>query len=382
MLEIERILDNKPIRPPMISTLALRWQSACPPGGGLGSSIGGPGGETPKDEDVSIGEEQKDSGKLSFCEIQWQQGILDNNKFFNKSSNKRLDKSSTSSSKDNIKYIRVSTSSYDLKSPLSASQQQFPIYNTRLDSNSNNNYTTNNLDTINEQQQQQQPSARQLDRNKSIDSIKPQVPTENGKTSDKIRRNSSLMNFKSLDISLKSIYASLKGGNKGDKEKTSKTDVTVAAAAANDSNNTSTASIRKAPFLKIDTVDQDESQTLLIYPQSPGGSAQHRRSFDTNSSAFLSTHQYTEFSQSRASSPYLCVSAQNIRRSSTSDIIGNKRGGSGSHSAAESRRPSTSDLLRRARERKGSEGRLGRSISHGCVNRGGGMRNRRTSMAY
>lgn len=236
-----------------------------------------------------------------------------------------------------------------------------------------------NLDTIKEQQQQQ-PSARQLDRNKSIDSIKPQVPTENGKTSDKIRRNSSLMNFKSLDISLKSIYASLKGVNKGDKEKTSKSDVTTIT--ANDSINTSTASIRKAPFLKIDTVDQDESQTLLIYPQSPGGSTHHRRSFDTNSSAFLSTHQYTEFSQSRASSPYLCVSAQNIRRSSTSDIIGNKRGGSGSHSAAESRRPSTSDLLRRARERKGSEGRLGRSISHGCVNRGGGMRNRRTSMAY
>lgn len=379
MLEIERILDNKPIRPPMISTLALRWQSACPPGGGLGSSIGGPGGETPKDEDVSIGEEQKDSGKLSFCEIQWQQGILDNNKFFNKSSNKRLDKSSTSSSKDNIKYIRVSTSNNDLKSSLSASQQ-IPIYNTRLDSNSNNNFTTNNLDTINEQQQQQlQPSARQLDRNKSIDSIKPQVPTENGKTSDKIRRNSSLMNFKSLDISLKSIYASLKG-NKGDKEKTSKNDLTTIT--TNDSISTSTASIRKPPFLKIDTVDQDESQTLLIYPQSPGGSAHHRRSFDTNSSAFLSTHQYTEFSQSRASSPYLCVSAQNIRRSSTSDIIGNKRGGSGSHSAAESRRPSTSDLLRRARERKGSEGRLGRSISHGCVNRGGGMRNRRTSMAY
>uniref|UniRef100_A0A336LQT2 CSON001237 protein n=1 Tax=Culicoides sonorensis TaxID=179676 RepID=A0A336LQT2_CULSO len=308
--------------------------------------------------------------------------------------NKPIHKSSTSSSKDNIKYIRVSTSNNDLKSPLlllsTSVSQQIPIINTRLDSNSNNNYTISNLDTINEQQQQQQqqqkqqqqqPNARQLDRNKSIDSIKPQVPgTENGKNSDKIRRNSSLMNFRSLDISLKSIYASLKG-NKSDKEKTSKNDVTTITT-NNDSVNTSTASIRKAPFLKIDTVDQDETQTLLIYPQSPGGSTQHRRSFDTNSSAFLSTHQYTEFSQSRVSSPYLCVSAQNIRRSSTSDIIGNKRGGSGSHSAAESRRPSTSDLLRRARERKGSEGRLGRSISHGCVNRGGGMRNRRTSMAY
>lgn len=246
--------------------------------------------------------------------------------------------------------------------------------NTRLDSNSNN---TNNLDTINEQQQQhsqqlqQLQSTRQLDRNKSIDSIK---ASENGKTSDKIRRNSSLMNFKSLDISLKSIYSTIKG-NKGDKEK-SKSDVTQVA--NNESVNTSTASIRKPPFLKIDTVDVDESQTLLIYPQSPGGS-QHRRSFDTNSGAFLSTQQYNDFATSRVSSPFLCVSTQNIRRSSTSDIIGKNRGGT--HSAQESRRPSTSDLLRRARERKGSEGRLGRSISQGGINRGG-MRNRRTSMAY
>jgi hypothetical protein len=26
MLDLERVLDNKPIRPPMISTLAMRWQ--------------------------------------------------------------------------------------------------------------------------------------------------------------------------------------------------------------------------------------------------------------------------------------------------------------------------------------------------------------------
>uniref|UniRef100_A0A182JCQ7 NADP-dependent oxidoreductase domain-containing protein n=1 Tax=Anopheles atroparvus TaxID=41427 RepID=A0A182JCQ7_ANOAO len=57
MLEIERILENKPVRPPPISTLALR-ESGVPCGA-----------ESPKEEDISMGEEQKESQKNSFCEI-------------------------------------------------------------------------------------------------------------------------------------------------------------------------------------------------------------------------------------------------------------------------------------------------------------------------
>uniref|UniRef100_A0A182XH91 NADP-dependent oxidoreductase domain-containing protein n=1 Tax=Anopheles quadriannulatus TaxID=34691 RepID=A0A182XH91_ANOQN len=57
MLEIERILENKPVRPPPISTLALR-ESGVPCGA-----------ESPKEEDISMGEEQKESQKISFCEI-------------------------------------------------------------------------------------------------------------------------------------------------------------------------------------------------------------------------------------------------------------------------------------------------------------------------
>lgn len=364
MLEIERILDNKPIRPPPISTLALRWQSACPPGS---ISAGNPGAaESPKEDELSIGEEQKDSSKLGFCEIQWQHGILDNNKFFSSSNNKQILLTSSSSkhrlanektsSKDNIRYIKVSTSSNDLHAICGGGAVSPPNTN-RLDSNSN-------LDTIIENCGS---NGRHIDRIKSIDSA----------TETKIRRNSSLMNFKSLDISLKSIYSTIKGG----KSEKKIAEPAVVSATANDSVNTSTASVRKVPpFLKIEPVTDSDSQQLLTYPQSPGGS-QHRRSLDTNSSTFLSTAQYQDFSQSRVSSPFLCVSAQNIRRSSTSDIIGNNKNRGGSRSAQESRRPSTSDILRKARERKGSEGRLGRSISQGGLARGG-IRNRRTSMAY
>lgn len=304
---------------------------------------------------------------------------------------KRLDKSSSSlTSKDNIKYTKVSTSSTDLAS--SPASTQVSTNYTRLDSNSN--ATNNNLDTISEQQQQP-PSARHLSCNKSIDSADvtttlsppppPQQPNNNDKSNNKIRRNSSLMNFKSLDINLKSIYTSLKGGTK--QPPPSEKDTVKVKNEANiehqqtDSVSTSTASIRKTPYLRIEAVDKDETQILLTYPQSPGGS-QHRRSFDTNSSTFLSTHQYHDLTNSHASSAFLSVSAQNIRRSSTSDIIGNNnKQRHGSHSAHESRRPSTTDLLRRARERKGSEGRLGRSISQGGLARGA-MRNRRISMAY
>lgn len=195
----------------------------------------------------------------------------------------------------------------------------------------------------------------------------------------KIRRNSSLISFKSLDISLKSIYSSLKG-HKGNAEK-NRTESAQSQKAT---------CILRAPYLKVETVENDESQKLLLtYAQSPGGS-QHRRSFDTTSSQYLSTQtNYQELSQSpHGSSPYLSVSTGNIRRSSTSDILGssnNSRKASVQQlscgSILETRKPSTSDLLRKARERKGSEGKIGRSISQGGIARGA-MRNRRLSMAY
>lgn len=77
----------------MVSTLALRWQSICPPGSirsdfrvvifsfivpsDLRHFSGGQGGtsnaESPKDDEVSNTEaEAKDTQKLPFCEIQWQ----------------------------------------------------------------------------------------------------------------------------------------------------------------------------------------------------------------------------------------------------------------------------------------------------------------------
>lgn len=62
MNELERILDNKPCRPPMVSTLALRWQTMCPPGSLAGDS-------SPKEEELQ--EEAKEQ-KMPFCSIQWQ----------------------------------------------------------------------------------------------------------------------------------------------------------------------------------------------------------------------------------------------------------------------------------------------------------------------
>lgn len=61
MAEVERTLDNKPIRPPIISTLALRWQTLCPQGGAPAASGG-------KDNDNI----ETKAHKVPFCSIQWQ----------------------------------------------------------------------------------------------------------------------------------------------------------------------------------------------------------------------------------------------------------------------------------------------------------------------
>ncbi|CAD7087411.1 unnamed protein product [Hermetia illucens] len=137
-------------------------------------------------------------------------------------------------------------------------------------------------------------------------------------------------------------------------------------------------STRKLPYLRVETVDTDESQNplLVTYPQSP---YQQRGSFDKSTSQLLNISHY-DMSRSQASSPFLSPGSGNIRRSSTSDIVCKKSSGT---SSTDSRRPSTSDLLRRARERKDSDGgRLGRSISQGGLPRGGCRGGRRTSMAF
>lgn len=268
--------------------------------------------------------------------------------------------------KDTIKYAKVSESTSNLEISL--------LTAIRLDSNPTYTNKNDNKST------KDNNKARQLDRNKSIDTMLASASEQDEHLKHnkvKIRRNSSLISFKSLDISLKSIYSSLKG-HKANAEK-GRTESAQKATC-----------ILRAPYLKVETVENDESQKLLLtYAQSPGGS-QHRRSFDTTSSQYLSTQtNYQELSQSpHGSSPYLSVSTGNIRRSSTSDILGSSNNSrkasvqqSSCGSVLENRKPSTSDMLRKARERKGSEGKIGRSISQGGISRGA-LRNRRISMAY
>jgi hypothetical protein len=73
MAELDRILENKPVRPPMISTLALRWQSMCPPGGALSASD--PGALKQVDDEVSLADETKDKN-VNFCSLQWRTSSL------------------------------------------------------------------------------------------------------------------------------------------------------------------------------------------------------------------------------------------------------------------------------------------------------------------
>jgi hypothetical protein len=155
---------------------------------------------------------------------------------------------------------------------------------------------------------------------------------------------------------------------------------------------------------------------LLIYPQSPKmrypSSISGTPAVTPTSSSTTPLLQYQEYQpRSNNTSPYLSISHSPVRRSSTSDILtkkpsnpeitpANKKSsqglnssGSGSalvvdtnhlsaNSAHSNRRPSTSELLRKARERKGSEGKIGRSFSSGTSLARGANRNRRLSMAF
>lgn len=192
----------------------------------------------------------------------------------------------------------------------------------------------------------------------------------------------SLLNFKSFDFHLKSLYSGLRNGNK----------TTHTRAESSSALNSNSLNNRMPPYLKIDSADNEESENLLLnYPQSPYSS--RRNSDDNRSSCQLLRVNRNEGSGSQVSSSYFLsphafgASSGNIRRSSTSDIMSCKR--SGSTSTSDSRRPSTSDLLRRARERKGSESKMGaRCLSHGGLPRAGfrggcsSSSKRRTSMAF
>lgn len=390
MLELERILENKPVRPPAISTLALRWQSACPPG--PPSSTGICGAESPKEEEISIGEESKEASKVGFCEIQWQTGTLDNNNKFLKSTTNtttktRLDISSGSSSKDSMRFniIKSSNSNNNLNS-----NTNNLLLNNTISSNAsttNNNARLDSLTGINR-------NARQLDCSKSIDSIEEHQRNagpaaaaivgvaDDGDQKKPIKRNTSLISFKSLDFNLKTIYSSMKGKHSG-KDGSGSGGGSGAIKSKDSGSGTASSSktsIAKTPYVRVETVDKDETENLLTFPQSPYA---HRGSFDKTNSQYLSTTaNQPDYSRSQTSSPFLCISmSPNLRRSSTSDIIDKKPNVVAN---VESRRPSTSDLLRRARERKGSESggnKMGRSVSQGGLTRGG-RTGRRTSIAF
>lgn len=224
----------------------------------------------------------------------------------------------------------------------------------------------------------------------------------------KIKRNSSM-------ISLKSINQNLKAMLKLTRNDTSSSSDAEAGEATKLMKKTMNPPI--APSLRIDDVDIDETKMLLNYPQSPqryplSSSASVTPAVTPTTSSTTALLQYQEYvPRSVSPTPYLSISIS-PRRSSTSDIL-NKKTPTGSVADASSkkssqvlltntdsgttfaapdpnllapaskdRRPSTSELLRKARERKGSEGKLGRSISSGGSLARSSNRNRRLSMAF
>lgn len=298
---------------------------------------------------------------------------------------KRLEiSSSISSSKDSMRFniIKNSTSNNNLNS--NTNNLLSTIYSSNA---SNNNTRLDSSTSINK-------NVRQFDCNKSIDSIDETGADDansgngdggsgggGGEAKKAIKRNTSLISFKSLDFNLKTIYSSMKGKHSGGKDTscTSSGKNKDSGAGGTGTASSSKTSITKTPYVRVETVDQDETENLLTFPQSPYA---HRGSFEKTNSQYLSTVQHTDYSRSQTNSPFLCINTSpNLRRSSTSDIIDKKPIVSPN---VENRRPSTSDLLRRARERKGGESsgnKIGRSVSQGGLQRGG-RTGRRTSIAF
>lgn len=419
MLELERILDNKPVRPPAISTLALRWQSACPPGASGSGVICG--AESPKDEEISMCEENKETSKVAFCEIQWQKETLAITNKFLKSSGKSPDvtaangnfititnTSSLTATQTTATTTNTITSSVS-SNPLNRPQLNLPLatdINTlsittatkqRIDSSAKLNNSNLRLDFICKTADAMDTVAAQSPIMKvateMIGSQPIQTPpaasaaagasfASQPNTKKSIKRNSSIISFKSLDFNLKSFCSSIK--NKHSKDSNSNSSSSGTATKVTSSPRTSIGN--KPPYVKVETVDKDGDEDHLIsFPHSPYSS--HRSSLD-KSQQYLQTQP--EYSRSQTNSPFLSITTPpNIRRSSTSDII-DKKPSMASVGSNENRRPSTSELLRRARERKGSEskgstgmlsgGRMGRSTSGGLPR--GGRSGRRTSMAF
>jgi hypothetical protein len=223
----------------------------------------------------------------------------------------------------------------------------------------------------------------------------------------KIKRNSSLISLKSINQNLKAMLKITRN------DTSSSSDAEVGEATKLMCKKPTNPPM--APSLRIDDVDIDDMRMLINYPQSPQRYPSVSSTSVTPATTTSSTSallQYQEYVPRSASpSPYLSISVS-PRRSSTSDILKEKSPGgsvtdSGSrksslllHSnsgsgatlgtdptllnaaAVKDRRPSTSEMLRKARERKGSEGKLGRSMSSGGSLSRGGSRNRRLSMAF
>ncbi|KAI9582030.1 hypothetical protein GQX74_011525 [Glossina fuscipes] len=431
MLEVERILENKPGPPSLTGGVVV----------GGGSGLGTCGAESPKNEEEAAfcGEEAdaKDASKQGFCES------LDNDNKFTKAISSKTSLSSTT--------MTTTISKHDLLWQQQQQQrlsQQFinnsldnatittsiiPITTTkanRLDSNvtitsivttATTTLTTNNtipIDSLNNNNLDD--IGLSINNNNIINTSNTMIADATGISSQnqpKLQKKKSLLNFKSLDFHLKSLYTGLKNGTSNITQKSSQSQSSTL-----NSSNTNDSHInvneqdgrtpqhqpfnRMPPYLKIDIVDNEEAENLLIdYPKSPYSSRRNSSHDDHRSSSQLihladSQHLRQPYDVTRSPSPYFLsphIFEQNIRRSSTSDIMtggGGGGGGAGKRSPASSvnasRRPSTSDLLRRARERRGSEQRMGRSVSHSGLPRGGGMGyrpasnlgGRRTSMAF
>ncbi|CRL04398.1 CLUMA_CG017484, isoform A [Clunio marinus] len=230
-------------------------------------------------------------------------------------------------------------------------------------------------------------------------------PTTEEKSKMKIKRNSSLISLKSINQNLKAMLKI----SRNDTSSSSDAEVGEATKLVKKTYNPPI-----APCVRIDDVDSDDTKMLLNYRQSPQrypstSSICVTPAITPTTSSTTELLQYQEYVPRSASpSPYLSISIS-PRRSSTSDILNKKIPtanpnelspkksnqnvqsvhGSGTTLTVDptvlnkERRPSTSELLRKARERKGSEGKLGRSISSGgSLARCGGNRNRRLSMAF
>lgn len=308
------------------------------------------------------------------------------------------------------------------------------VISSKTSLSSNTMTTTISKHEVQQQQQHQQQHQQQLQQviattatrsepqpNAAIDTLNNNNDIDDGAgsvaaTGLKGQKRRSLLNFKSFDFHIKSLYSGLRTPGHALAETPPQTNAAAAGSRASLGGTTTTAGAAAAapgaagaarptpPHLRIEAVDteperEEGSNLLLDYGQSP---YTPRRNSSTQ---LLSINRYSSACATLSPyllSPYMQVpgggaaggsttavgdsSGGSIRRSSTSDIVA-RRGSTAS--GANSRRPSTSDLLRRARERRGSEARMGRSVSHSAMGRsgaggGGGscMGGRRTSMAF